>query len=162
MENYYYCYSNEMTIEEVDEYLKYLQRQLLNGFNTTDIDKGNDFTFSNGKITISITSALNQKNNNYTNISTINLGNCENLLKEEYSVSNNSNLYILKIDNFISKLNTPKVEYEVYYYSLSENNLKKADLSLCKNEKIEISIPVNLSSSEIIKVVVIIMIYVIL
>ena len=148
MENYYYCYSNEMTIEEADEYLKYLQRQLLNGFNTTDIDKGNDFTFSNGKITISITSALNQKNNNYTNISTINLGNCENILKEEFSVSNNSDLYILKIDNFISKLNTPKVEYEVYYSSLLENNLKKADLSLCKNEKIEISIPVNLSSSE--------------
>ena len=149
MENYYFCYSEEMTLEEIDDYLKYLQILLLNGFNTTDINKGNDFIYSNGKITISITSVLNQKNNNYTNISTINLGKCENILIEEYSISNNSYLYILKIDDFISKLNTPKVEYEVYYYSLSENNLKKADLSLCKNEKIEISIPINLSSNEI-------------
>ena len=148
MENFDYCYSIEMNLEEFDEYLKYIQKLLLKGFNTSDIDEGNDIIFSNGKVTISITSISNQKNNNYINISTINFGKCESLLREEYSISNNSNLYILKIDDYISKLNKLKVEYEVYYYPLSESFLKKADLSLCKNEKIEISIPVNLSSSE--------------
>ena len=46
------------------------------------------------------------------------------------------------------ELKGPKVEYEVYY-PLIENKLKKANLSLCSNVKIDVSIPINLSSSEI-------------
>ena len=57
---------------------------------------------------------MNNKNK-YNNISIINLGQCENLLIEEYNISNTSNLYILKIDTFLEGIKIPKVEYEVYY-----------------------------------------------
>ena len=44
------------------------------------------------------------------------------------------------------KLETPKVEYEIYY-PLYKNNLTKLDLSLCKDTKIEISISVKINGS---------------
>ena len=47
------------------------------------------------------------------------------------------------------ELKGPKVEYEVYY-PLIESQLLKVNLSLCSDVKIDVSIPINLSSSEII------------
>ena len=81
-------------------------------------------------------------------MSLINLGQCENILKEEYNISEDKNLYIFKIDYYTEELKGPKVEYEIYY-PLNESQLKKANLSLCSNVKIDVSIPFNLSSSEI-------------
>ena len=50
--------------------------------------------------TVAFASANIQKNNEETNsnASTINLGKCEDILKNVYNISNESNLYILKID----------------------------------------------------------------
>ena len=41
----------------------------------------------------------------------------------------------------------PKIEYEVYS-KLSGNKLQKLDLSICKNYKISIEIPIEISKSE--------------
>ena len=50
----------------------------------------------NNKIII-LTSTENQKNDeDKTNI-TMNLGECENILKREYNISNNNSLYILQV-----------------------------------------------------------------
>ena len=39
----------------------------------------------------------------------------------------------------------PKVEYEVYYPFLNHSNFTKLNLTLCKGEKIKISIPVKIN-----------------
>ena len=39
----------------------------------------------------------------------------------------------------------PKLEYEIYYDSHNNNNLTKLNLSLCKGEKVEISIKVKIN-----------------
>ena len=59
-----------------------------------------------------MTSTENQKNNEDKNI-TIDLGQCENILKTEYNISNNDSLYILQIISKEEGMKIPKVEYEV-------------------------------------------------
>ena len=50
-----------------------------------------------------ITTSDNQKNNKYNNISTINLGDCEDRLKQIYNIDPKLSLIIFKIDYFSSK-----------------------------------------------------------
>ena len=143
-------YTNISNIHELDILLKYLQNLLENGYDLTEIDKGNDFIYYEGNISFTITSARNQidKKNKNNNVTTIDLGKCENILRENYNISEQKDLYILKIDKFLEGLNIPKIEYEIYY-PLIENKLQKVNLSLCSNIKIDISIPINISLNEI-------------
>ena len=69
---------------------------------------------------------------------TIDLSKCEDKLKDKYKISKNESLYILKIDILVDYIQ--KIEYEVYY-NFSENNITKLDLTICKDIKIDISIP---------------------
>ena len=134
-----------------DDFVSYLQNMLINNLNTTDLDNGLDYiyTYKDGKIIYTITTPSNQVNNKDHNSTKIFLNECEDRIKNGYNISENNSLYILKIDNYlIDGRNTPNVEYEIYY-PLSDNKLEKANLTLCSDLKIEISIPANLSLNEI-------------
>jgi len=133
-----------MTIQK--QILENIRNLKYNGFNRTNIDNGNDFILNKNNICYTITSTINQKNNENKNVSTINLRECENRLKEKYNISKNDSLYLLKVDikyGFIQK-----VEYEVYY-PFSNNSFEMLNLSICKNIKIDISIPIEISKDEI-------------
>ena len=73
----------------------------------------------------------------------INLGECEDKLKEHYNISDA--LYLLRID--VEQLGSAvgSFEYEVYYPIEDNNNLVKLNLSICKDIKIDVVIPVNIS-----------------
>ena len=134
-----------------DDFVSYLQNMLTNNLNTTDLDNGLDYiyTYKDGKIIYTITTPSNQVNNKDNNSTKIYLNECEERIRSGYNISENNSLYILKIDNYlIDGRNTPNVEYEIYY-PLSDNKLEKANLTLCSDLKIEISIPANLSLNEI-------------
>ena len=62
-----------------------------------------------------LTSTENQNNNDYRNISTLKLKECENILKSKYNISQNESLLILKLDIYKEGLLTPIIEYEVYH-----------------------------------------------
>ena len=133
-------------LESPDEILDFLRNKFLLGFNTSDIDNGNDFIYSREKNTYAITTPQNQKNNKNNNLTTIDFDMCENELKKEYNVTKNNSLYLLKIDYFIH--NIFKVEYEVYY-KLATNNFTKMNLSVCKDIIVDISIPIDIPLNEI-------------
>jgi len=57
----------------------------------------------------------------------MNLGECENILKNEYNISNNDSLYILQIIYTETGMKIPKMEYEVYYPLYDKKNLTKLD-----------------------------------
>ena len=103
------------------------------------INSDKDITISNDKAKIQITSTNNQKNNKDHNISTVNLGGCEEFLKSIYNINPNKSLLILKFDSYIVGSNIPAIQYEVYH----PDNKSKLNLSFCNN-KIEISIPVSI------------------
>ena len=98
--------------------------------------------------TITFTSTNIQKNNEETNsnTSTINLGKCEDTLKKVYNISNESNLYILKIDKEQKDFKIPKIEYEVFY-PLNDGEMEILNLSYCKGSDIEISIPIEINDT---------------
>ena len=97
-------------------------------------------------VTYQITSSYNQNNKEY-NISTIQLGICEDILKTKNKISPNDSLIILKVDYFIEGLYIPIIEYEIYNPYI----LEKLDLDDCINVDINISIPVSIDENELFK-----------
>ena len=87
-------------------------------------------------------SSLDDQKNTKLNLSYVDLGECENILKNAYGISSQQSLIILKTDIISNDTNGRYVQYEIY----NPNNYEKLDLSLCKNIKIEINIPVSLDS----------------
>ena len=70
-------------------------------------------------------STLNQKINEDNNNISINLCQCENILKRNYNISQNDSLYILEFIYEEVGMKIPKVEYEVYYPLYNENESHK-------------------------------------
>jgi len=94
-----------------------------------------------------ITSSYNQNIKIYENISSIKLGECENILKEKYSINKNETLIIFKIEKKIEEMKIPLIEYEIF----APITKTKLDLNYCKNTNIHIHIPVNINESILFK-----------
>ena len=129
-----------------DELIKTLQKSLKNGLNTRNIDNGEDYITIVGNTLYTITTTKNQKNQKNNSVTTIDLNECEEKLKQEYNISKNDSLYILKID-FLAEY-VLKLEYEVYY-NFSYNNLTKLNLNFCQGIKVDISIPKEIPINEL-------------
>ena len=97
-------------------------------------------------MTITLTTTQNQKNNIYNNITMIDLGECENLIRNFYNLSLNDTLFLKKIDVKQEGMKIPKIEFDVYSKFLG-NELTKLNLSICENTTISLSIPVSISKS---------------
>ena len=115
-------------------------------FDTTNIESGKDEVVESNKMTITLTTTENQKNKENDNTTTINLGECENLLRITYNISDDEKLYMKKIDIVQEGLKIPKVEYDVYS-KLKGNNLIKLNLTVCQNSKVDISVPVVITEN---------------
>ena len=139
-----YKLEDENNKEVEDKEVENIKEELTSGFNTSDIDNGKNIIINQKDSTVTISTTENQKNSNSTNLTTINLGDCEDKLKTKYNIPKRDSLYILKIDVNQKGIKIPKIAYEVYY-SFNDNNLVKLDLSVCQDSKIEILIPVNIS-----------------
>ena len=83
-------------------------------------------------------------NSYYEHLSTIDFGECINVLKEKNHIQEDENLIILKIDIYREDSVTNQVEY-----SVMTKNGKKLDLSVCSGINIEIDNSVNLNSEEL-------------
>jgi len=92
-------------------------------------------------MTITLTTTQNQKNDmDNSDVTTIGLGECEQLLREAYEIPDNEIIYMKKIDVIQEGMKIPKVEYDAYS-KLNGSNLVKLNLSYCSNSKIDISFP---------------------
>ena len=78
-------------------------------------------------------------NKDYYNVSKIDFGECENILKKYYSINY---LLLFKYDIKINDSYPKAVEYEVY----SPETREQLNLSLCKNTQIDIYVPINLDN----------------
>ena len=86
---------------------------------------------------------LTQKGKNNYNTSVIDLGQCNNLLKNEYFPNNNDNIpfIILKYEKVTNISFEKNIQFEVY----EPFNKTKLDLSICQNVSIDVYIPSQLS-----------------
>ena len=132
--------AEEKAVENVKEELT------SSNFNTSEVDKGESIVIKQKDSTITISSSENQKKEKSKNTTNIDLGECEDKIKEEYHIPKDKSLYILKIDINQEGLQIPKIEYEVYY-PLFGGSLVKLNLTACSDSKIDLSIPVVLTEN---------------
>ena len=83
-----------------------------------------------------------QKNTDYLDISSVDLGDCERDLIKINGIPEDMPLIILKTDIKADNLTKTYVQYEIY----DPRNLNRLDLSICKNT-ISISAPIELDNS---------------
>ena len=127
---------------EYSKYLKeYIEKKLTKNYDTTNIDNGQDEFIKMGKMALAISSLKNQKNNKNNNMTSIDLGDCEDLLRDDYNISINNTIYIAIIDIEQEGIQIPKVEYFIYS-KLFGKNLIQLNLTVCINNNIRIYIPI--------------------
>ena len=115
-------------------------------YNISNLQNGEDEIIRDEKMKITLTTTQNQKNNTNNNITIIDLGECESLLRNEYNIPDDELLYMKKVDIIREGFKIPKVVYDVYS-KLGGTNLVKLNLTVCKNSKVSLSIPVAISEN---------------
>ena len=95
------------------------------------------------KMTVTLTTIENQKNDINNNMTSILLGQCEDELRTTYQMCNSS-FYMKKIDVEQDGIKIPKIKFDIYC-KLNGTNLVKLDLSPCEKTKIYLSIPAELT-----------------
>ena len=118
-------------------------------YNTSNIEKGKDDIFKTEKMTITLTTTENQKNKNHENINTslVILGECENLLRKAYNITDDQKIFMKKIDVVQEGYNIPFVKYDLFSGLNGNTNLIKLNLTVCENTKVDIIIPIILSEN---------------
>ena len=141
-----FCRLRNNNKENQDFVIKYLIESIEKGkLNNNDIK---EYLIMEENITYHLTKIKNDnllkiKNNK---ISGIDLGLCENVLKDIYNINKDLSLIILKIDYYINYSLVPIILYEVF----DPITLQKLNLSLCNNNNIIISLPTkNIDESNI-------------
>ena len=134
-------------IENKNKIIQDIIENLINEFNIENFSSEETPIIADKNKKILLTSTAAQKINADKNNITMNLGECENILKYEYNISENESLYILQIIYEEQGMKIPKLEYKVYYPLNNSNILTKLNLSLCKGTKIEISIKVKINGT---------------
>ena len=94
-----------------------------------------------------ITTTNNQNNNDYEDVSKINLGECENILRAKYDIDPSKSLIIFKIDYYVPGLSIPVIGYEVYH----PDTKVKLELDDCKDALIDLDIPVSINEDLLFK-----------
>ena len=127
------CSDGEITF---DQYIE-IKNSLIN---INNINENN--IIKTEKIIIQFASLDEQKNSDDGNISSVDLKDCENILRTTYNLSDGENLIIYKTDIKSEDLSSTYVVYEIY-----DSFLNQLNLSYCSNTKISISIPVVLEEN---------------
>ena len=106
---------------------------------------GTEIIINEEKAIHQITSLNYQKVNN--NLSSIDFGECQDLLRNEYNLEENEELIIYKIEHIIEGFNIPIIEYVLF----NQNGSMNLNLSICDNLLIQYDIPVSINEEEISK-----------
>ena len=104
-----------------------------------------DVIIESDNILYQITSTYNQNNKVYKNISSFELGECEEILKQKYNISNNETLLILKVEYHQEGLLIPIIEYEIFHPVTKEI----LNLDFCSSSKINILIPASIDEEKL-------------
>ena len=133
-----------LNIKNETEILNIIQQNM----NSFDSENGKSQVIDGGNgIVYQITNPKNEKEllqNKFSsnqNLTILDLGKCENKLKQEFKINDNDSLIFLKKENTNVKPSEKNVEYEIY----EPYNFSKLDLSICKEEKINLYVPLILS-----------------
>ena len=126
--------TNLITNEQIEEIYQYLKESIIKNNNNVIIESKN--------VIFQISSLESQKDNK-ANISSIDLGNCEQALKEKENLTDNDELIIFKIDIKNNDSSLTYVQFEIY----NSLDMRQLTLDACQDIPIIIKSPINLDSS---------------
>ena len=138
-----------MTEEEKNQLFDSIITKVTQGFtsdtyNTTKLDEGEDEIIEISNVKIILTTTKNLKNNENNNMTTIDLKECETLIKNAYNISLNESLYMKILGVQQESMKISKTEFDVYS-KLNGTNLISLNLSICKDSRISLSVPVDIN-----------------
>ena len=131
------CTSGVVTEEQLQSLQDQIKKEVLN--NKTYHGENNIYQTEN--LVVQISKLEDQINNNNSSISSIDLGKCEEILKQKYNIPNDESLIIYKSDIKSENSLSTFVQYEIYH----PDTLAPLDINECSQEQISISVPVNLN-----------------
>ena len=151
--NFYETNSNEnkinnCTYEEIiknecqkgrvsDSQIKEIKKNILNKNYT---ENKTNIIIKTENIIIQLSTLEDQRDSDIPEVSNIDLGDCENILKDANGISRSESLIIYKTDIKSEDLSLTYVQYEVY----DPISLKKLNLSVCNQVQVSINVPVEL------------------
>ena len=144
------CILNNKTIQAKDYMINEIRNGIINKsmnllLNALNEEK-EDLIIKDINEIYQISTTYNQKFYAYDNReTTINLGECENLIKEEYEIE--ESLILFKMDYYLEGFLIPIIEYEIF----NPLNNEKIDLTKCADKKITINISVSIDEEKIYK-----------
>ena len=110
-------------------------------YDTSELDNGEEEVFEDNTMTITFTTSDTQRKNSSDNTTKIDLGKCEELLRQHYKIPDDKKLYIQKIDIVQEGMKIPKIEYNVFC-KLFDSNMIKLNLTVCDNTPIDLTVPI--------------------
>ena len=110
-----------------------------------NINKDSNEIIKTENAVFQISTLEEQKNNNAPDTSSIDIGECEKILKEKEGLTEEEELIIYKIDIKNDDSSKTYVQYEIY----NPNTLLLIPLDICKNTTISISAPIKLDENTI-------------
>ena len=94
---------------------------------------------------IQFTTLKEQMSNSDNSYSSIDLGDCEDKLRQQEGLSESDEFLIVKVDIKNSTTKAVFVQYEIY----NPNTNLKVSLAICKDDTIKIQVPVSLTNEEL-------------
>ena len=139
--------SKKEELEYYNNLKENIEKILTEGYDTSNIDNKQDEIITIGKMTMTLSTLENQRNNININMTSIDLEECEGLLRYDYNISINDSIYITKIDIEQDGIQIPKVDYNIYS-KLFGTNLIKLNLTACSNSEISIYVNFKLNGNK--------------
>ena len=87
--------------------------------------------------------SIDGKNNNSNKFSKIDLGECEDILKEEYDIDKNLSLLMLKYERLSNKSSERNLQFEIY----NPIDKTRLNLSVCENVSVDVYVPLEISEN---------------
>ena len=134
------CDNGKMANEQIKEIFNSIRDNILK-----EDYHGENKIIETENVVIQLSTLEDQKNGNNPNVSTIDIGQCENILKTRYNISDEQSLIVLKTDIKNEDLTSTYVQYEIYHPITKE----QLDLTYCKDVTIIVSVPVNLDDNTV-------------
>ena len=110
-----------------------------------NMEEQNFMTIAKENVIIQLTTVDEQINNASKEISSVDLGECEDLLREQESIDSDEQFIMIKMDLKNNSISATYVQYEIY----NPRTLKQISLQICEDIPIKIYSPVNLSDSKL-------------
>ena len=128
------CNNGKITVNQIDD----IKNNILNSNYTKE-----NTIIKTENVVMQLSTFEDQKDCDDPDVSNIDLGECENILKDANNISRDDSLIVFKTDIKTEDLSNTYVVYEIY----NPYTLAKLDLKVCKEVQISVSVPVKLDGN---------------